>query len=123
MGDMIKARQPQVRTVAVGEETFPGVHVMLSPGHSAGHTAYVINAGRQRVIAFGDTFHSPVQITHPLWEATADHDRGQSASLRRSLVTELAGSDTIGFCVHFADVVFGRVHIDGGRPAWHPVDA
>jgi hypothetical protein len=77
----------------------------------------VINAGGQRVIAFGDAFHSPVQITHPLWENTFDHDRQQSTSIRHTLVFELAKPDTIGFGVHFADVVFGRVQIGGGRSA------
>lgn len=123
MGDMLNAMQPQVRTVEDGEEIFPGVHVMLTPGHSPGHAAYVINAGGQRVIAFGDAFHSPIQISHPLWEVPADHNVEQSTSLRRSLVLELAKSDTIGFGIHFADVPFGRVRIEDGRPAWHPVDA
>jgi glyoxylase-like metal-dependent hydrolase (beta-lactamase superfamily II) len=109
---MIKALEPQVRTVAEGEEIFPGVHVRFTPGHSAGHAACVINAGGQRATAF----HSPIQITHPLWENTFDHNRQQSTSLRRSLVTELAQPNTIGFGAHFADVVFGRVDIDGGLP-------
>jgi glyoxylase-like metal-dependent hydrolase (beta-lactamase superfamily II) len=122
MGDMIKALAPQVRTVAEGEEIFPGVHVRFTPGHSAGHAAYVINARGQRVIAFGDAFHSPLQITHPLWENTFDFDHQQSTSLRTSLLTELAKPDTIGYGVHFADVPFGRVRIDG-MPAWVPVDA
>jgi glyoxylase-like metal-dependent hydrolase (beta-lactamase superfamily II) len=123
MGDMIKALEPRVRTVADGEEIFPDIHVLLTPGHSAGHTAYVINAGGQRVIAFGDAFHSPLQITHPLWENTFDHDHQQATSLRHRLVLELAEPDTIGFGIHFADVPFGRVRIDGDRPVWHPVDA
>jgi glyoxylase-like metal-dependent hydrolase (beta-lactamase superfamily II) len=122
LGDMLKAMQPQVRTVADREEIFPGVHVRFTPGHSAGHAAYVISAGGKRVIAFGDAFHSPIQITHPLWENTFDHDRQQSTSLRGSLVLELAKPDTIGFGIHFADVPFGRVHIDG-LPTWRPVDA
>lgn len=121
LGDMIKALQPQVRTVAEGEEIFPGVHVRFTPGHSAGHAAYVINAG-SGVITFGDALHSPLQITHPLRENTFDHYHQQSTSLRRSLVTEMAQPDTIGFGIHFADVPFGRVQIDG-LPAWLPVDA
>ena len=123
MGDMLNTMEPQVRTVADGEEIFPSVHVMLTPGHTAGHAAYVISAGGQRVIAFGDAFHSPVQITHPLWEVPLDHDRAQSTSLRRDLVDELLKPDTIGFGIHFGDQVFGRVRVDEGRPAWHPVDA
>ena len=45
MGDMIKALASQVRTVAEDEEIFPGVHVRFTPGHSAGHAAYVIDVG------------------------------------------------------------------------------
>lgn len=123
MGEMFEAMRPRVRTVDDGEEIFPGVRVMLIPGHSAGHAAYVISVGGQRVIAFGDAFHSPIQISHPLWEVPADHNVEQSTSLRRSLVFELAKPDTIGFGIHFADVPFGRVRIEDGRSAWHPIDA
>jgi hypothetical protein len=74
------------------------------------------------VITFGDAFHSTLQIGHPLWENTFDHDHQQSTSLRTSLLTELAEPGTIGFGIHFAGVPFGRVRIDG-MPAWVPVDA
>src|SRR5215468_5403229 len=42
-----------------GRGDLPGVHIRFTPGHSAGHAAYVIDAGGQWVIAFGDAFHSP----------------------------------------------------------------
>jgi len=122
MGDMIKVLAPQVRTVAEGQEIFPGVRVRFTPGHSAGHAAYVIRAGGQKVIAFGDAFHTPIQITHPLWQNVFDFDHQQSTSLRRGLIDELAQPDTIGFGIHLADMPFGRVRIDG-LPTWRPVDA
>jgi len=123
MGDMIKALAQQVRTVAEGEEIFPGVTVRFTPGHSAGHAGYVISAGGQKVIAFGDAFHTPIQITHPLWQNVFDFDHQQSTSLRRGLIDELTQPDTIGFGIHLADMPFGRVRIDGGQSAWHPIDA
>jgi glyoxylase-like metal-dependent hydrolase (beta-lactamase superfamily II) len=123
-GDMIKAMEPQVRTVTDGEEIFPGVHVVLAPGHSPGHAAYVIEDGGQQVIAFGDAFHSPLQITHPLWENTFDHDHAQATSLRHRLVLDMANKpDTIGFGIHFADVPFGRVRIEDKQASWQPIDA
>jgi glyoxylase-like metal-dependent hydrolase (beta-lactamase superfamily II) len=122
LGDMLKVMQPRMRTVAEGEEVFPGVRVLFAPGHSAGHAAYVIHAGGRRVIAFGDVFHSPLQITHPLWESTFDHDRAQAARLRLKLVAELYEPDTIGYGNHLADMVFGRVTFDNGMPTWQPVD-
>src|SRR6516162_8147650 len=119
MGDMINVLTPQVRTVAEGQEIFPGVRVRFTPGHSAGHAAYVINAGGQQVIAFGDAFHTTLQIAHPLWENTFDFNHQQSTSLRTGLIKELAEPGTIGFGIHFAGAPFGRIVIDG-TPAWHP---
>ncbi|MEV3990670.1 MBL fold metallo-hydrolase [Streptomyces sp. NPDC049837] len=118
---------PRVRTVTDGQEVFPGVRVRFVPGHTPGHAAYVITAGGRRLIAFGDALHSPIQVGHPEWSAAPDHDSEQSAGFRHRLVAELQEPGTIGFGIHFADVVFGHVRTDvranGGRPAWYPVDA
>ncbi|SHG24467.1 MBL fold metallo-hydrolase [Streptoalloteichus hindustanus] len=121
--EMIAALAPRVRTVTDGEEIFPGVRVLLTPGHTAGHAAYVLTSGDRRLIAFGDLLHSPIQVAHPEWSAASDHDPAQAADHRRRLVAELAEPDTIGFGIHFADVPFGRVHHDGDRPSWQPLDA
>jgi glyoxylase-like metal-dependent hydrolase (beta-lactamase superfamily II) len=112
---------PHVRTIADGAEVFPGVLVRVRAGHTPGHTEYVISSGGQRLIAFGDALHSPIQIDHPEWSAVVDHDPVAAAEQRRRLVAELAEPDTIGFGVHFADVVFGRVRRDGDGPAWQPL--
>ncbi|MEH6377357.1 MBL fold metallo-hydrolase [Streptomyces sp. KLMMK] len=122
--EVLAALEPGLRTVADGEEIFPGVRVMLTPGHTAGHSAYVITGGGRRLIAFGDALHSPVQIAHPEWSAVVDHDARQSADHRRRLVEEMTEPGTIGFGIHFADVVFGRVLRDAaGIASWEPVDA
>ncbi|MFC7329560.1 MBL fold metallo-hydrolase [Marinactinospora rubrisoli] len=115
------ALAPRVRTVADGEEVFPGVTVLLTPGHTPGHTSYVIASGGQRLIVLGDALHSPIQVAHPEWGTAVDHDREQSMAPRRRLIAELARPDTIGYGGHFADVVFGRVEQDGDGPAWHPI--
>ncbi|GAA4608922.1 MBL fold metallo-hydrolase [Actinoallomurus liliacearum] len=119
--EIVAALEPRVRTVTDGEEIFPGVRVEITGGHTAGHAHYVITAGGKRLIAFGDTLHSPIQVDHPEWSAGNDHDRGRSAEHRRRLVAELEDPDTIGFGVHFADVVFGQVRRDGDGPAWRPL--
>ncbi|MEV0150336.1 MULTISPECIES: MBL fold metallo-hydrolase [unclassified Nonomuraea] len=121
--EVIAALAPQVRTVADGQEIFPGVRVRITAGHTHGHAEYVITSGGQRLIAFGDALHSPIQIDHPEWSAAVDHDPVLSADHRRRLVAELEEPGTIGFGVHFADVVFGRVRRDGDGPAWRPLDA
>jgi glyoxylase-like metal-dependent hydrolase (beta-lactamase superfamily II) len=97
-----------------GDEIFPGVHAMVTPGHSPGHTSYVITAGDQRLIAFGDAFHHPVQLAHPEWGSAPDSDGGSVPQARRRLLAELARPDTLAFATHFGDRVFGRVTADGG---------
>lgn len=120
---IIETLAARVRTVADGEEIFPGVRVLFAHGHTVGHTAYVIEPeGADRVIAFGDALHSPAQIDHPEWSAVVDRDAVLSAEVRHLLVDELAKPDTIGFGVHFADVGFGRVVRDGDGPGWRPLD-
>ncbi|NJP93673.1 MBL fold metallo-hydrolase [Nonomuraea sp. FMUSA5-5] len=116
------ALTPRVRTVADGQEIFPGVRAQVTGGHTAGHTQYVITGGGTRLIAFGDALHSPIQVDHPEWSCLYDHDPTQSAEHRRRLVAELEQPDTIGFGIHFADAVFGQVRRDGTGSAWHPLN-
>ncbi|MFF3676586.1 MBL fold metallo-hydrolase [Streptomyces sp. NPDC002120] len=123
MGEQVAALAPRVRTVADGQEIFPGVRVRITAGHTVGHAEYVITGGGRRLIAFGDAMHSPIQVDHPDWSSAFDHDQARTADHRHRLVAELAEPDTIGFGVHFADVVFGRVRRDGEGPAWRSVDA
>ncbi|MEV4433510.1 MBL fold metallo-hydrolase [Streptomyces sp. NPDC049555] len=123
MTEQVAALAPHVRTITDGQEIFPGVHVRIVPGHTVGHAEYVITGGGRRLIAFGDAMHTPLQVDHPDWSVAFDHDATRTADHRHRLVAELAEPGTIGFGVHFADVVFGRVQQDGTGPAWRPVDA
>ncbi|MFF1397735.1 hypothetical protein ACFVZD_28465 [Streptomyces sp. NPDC058287] len=90
--------------------------------NAAGHAEYTVTSGGQLLIAFGDALHSPIQVDHPEWPSTFDHDPVRSADRRRRLVAELEDPDTIGFGIHFADATFGHVRRDGRGPAWRPLD-
>jgi glyoxylase-like metal-dependent hydrolase (beta-lactamase superfamily II) len=108
-----------------GEEVFPGVRALAVSGHTPGHMAYIIDTGTDaRVIVLGDAFHSPAQISHPEWSAVADHDVAQAFAARRTLLTELARPNTIGFAYHFGDQPFGRVTTnETGTTTWTPIPA
>ena len=107
---------------ADGQEIFPGVTAWLCPGHTAGHTAYVISSGGRRLIAFGDAMHTPVQISRPEWRSVFDYDHNAAVRTRQAIIDELAKPGTFGYGVHFADALFGRVVEDGGTRVWEPVD-
>lgn len=125
-GDPAKAETLQARldVDGSGREIIPGVSVFPTPGHTPGHTAYVLESGGERLIAFGDVMHSPIQFADPRWGSANDSDRAQAVASRHAVIGELSDDKTVGFGGHFADVVFGQVHDDpaGRRLRWHPVD-
>ncbi|WP_327174054.1 MBL fold metallo-hydrolase [Streptomyces sp. NBC_01335] len=108
-----------------GAEVWPGVTALITPGHSPGHTTYVISAGGgRRVLVFGDAFHTPAQIAHPEWPSGPDTDVDGVLRARTTLLGLLGTPRTYGFAFHFGDQAFGRVVAtgDGGRQ-WRPVPA
>lgn len=116
---VIEPLAPLRTEIADGEEIFPGVHALVTPGHTPGHTSYVISTPAGRVVAFGDAFHVPAQLVHPEWPSRPDVDAEGVQAARRRLVAELSAPDTIGFGIHFGDQVFGRL-VAG---EWQPVPA
>ncbi|WP_405697763.1 MBL fold metallo-hydrolase [Streptomyces sp. NBC_01185] len=119
-GPRLAGQSERTTAVADGTEIAEGVRAWALPGHTTGHTAYILETGDgRRIVAFGDAMHSPVQVQHPDWEVVLDHDRAQAEHSRRRLVEFLSQDDVFGFGVHFADQQLGTVD-DTGR--WRPWD-
>jgi glyoxylase-like metal-dependent hydrolase (beta-lactamase superfamily II) len=106
-----------------GDDILAGVRAVVTPGHTPGHTSYVITSRTgQRLVAFGDTFHSPAQLAHAEWLSPVDTDATGVENARRRLFAELAEPNTFGFGFHFGDQAFGRVTTgDAGKAIWEPV--
>ncbi|MCF6385644.1 MBL fold metallo-hydrolase [Mycobacterium sp. MBM] len=109
--------------VTDGEEILPGVRSLITPGHSAGHTSYVISSSSgRRLIAFGDAFHVPAQLSHPEWGSAPDAAPDLVPAARARLLDELCRTDTYAFAIHFGDQPFGRVVRDqSGAVRWQPI--
>lgn len=119
--DDLRATAADIDPVADGDEIFPGVTVRVTPGHTAGHTAYEIASEGERLIAFGDIMHAPLQIPRPHWGHSMDFDPRAADRSRRWLLDELSRPGTLGFGNHFTGEVFGRVVTGASGPAWEPV--
>ncbi|MYV96699.1 MBL fold metallo-hydrolase [Streptomyces sp. SID3343] len=119
-GERLAGERTRTTTAADGTEIAEGVRAWALPGHTPGHTAWVLDAGDgRRIVAFGDAMHSPVQVRHPDWEVVLDHDRDMAERSRRRLVEFLAQDGVYGFGVHFADQQLGTVD---GTGRWRPWD-
>ena len=71
-----------------GVEILPGVRAIVTPGHSPGHTTYVITsrtASDSSRSAIGPT---PAQLTHPEWLSVADSDTTGVQMARRRLLAD-----------------------------------
>ncbi|MCE7010321.1 MBL fold metallo-hydrolase [Kibdelosporangium philippinense] len=119
--EVLRAFRKTATTFTDGDEIAPGVSAIVTPGHTAGHTTYRIttSAGR-KILAFGDAFHIPAQISHYDWQSAADARDVLQARAR--LLGELEQPDTIGFGTHFGDQVFGRVLREKSL-VWQPIPA
>ncbi|MDJ1132040.1 MBL fold metallo-hydrolase [Streptomyces iconiensis] len=102
--------------VSDGEEIFPGVRALATPGHTPGHLSYVIGGegaggepGGARAVVVGDVLHSPLQLADLSWNAFSDTDPARAVHSRKRIVAELSRPGTIGYAGHFAGAVFGRL--------------
>ena len=111
------AEHTNVRLIGDGDEVAPGVTAVVTPGHTAGHTSYLVTTSRgNRLVAFGDCFHTPAELRHPGWPSAPDVDPSAVVGARRRILSELGTANTVGFAVHFGDQPFGTVAGGGTDP-------
>ncbi|MBS0242265.1 MAG: MBL fold metallo-hydrolase [Proteobacteria bacterium] len=87
-----------------GGEVFPGVTAIPAPGHTPGHTCYLVESDNERLLIWGDTVHMPeVQVPRPEVSMVVDTDpEGARHSRRR--IFDMAASERLlvtGMHLHF----------------------
>nr|WP_221382190.1 hypothetical protein [Actinoplanes polyasparticus] len=89
---------------------------------SPGHTSYLVTAGAERLLCFGDAFHHPLQLNHIEWGSVPDRHGDSVPAARRRLIDEMLVPGTVAFAFHFGDQPFGRVaRATDGTVTWNPV--
>ncbi len=93
-------------------EVFPGVTAMPLPGHTPGHTGYLVSSGGEDLLIWGDiVHHSDIQIRRPDVWVEQDSDP-ETAVATRKRTLEMASRDRLliaGAHVHFP----GFLHVSG----------
>ena len=75
-------RRDRVREFRDGE-VFPGVTAIPIPGHTPGHTAFLIASGNESLLVWGDTVHIPeLQVPRPETTMMFDTDPDAAAKSR-----------------------------------------
>ncbi len=117
--DALRLLEPRIELIEGNELLVPEITVLATPGHGTGHASLLISVGEQRAILLGDIFHNNVQVEHPDWTNSFDHDPDLAKRTRQYMLQELAKPATIGIASHFANAVFGRVTLAQGKYQWH----
>jgi len=87
-----------------GGEVFPGVTAMPLPGHTPGHTGYLITSGAETLLIWGDIVHVPeIQVPRPEVTVAFDVDPAQAEATRRRMFDMVATDRLLiaGMHVHF----------------------
>jgi len=104
----------RITWVKDGQEILPGIHAIHAPGHTVGHTIYMINIGNDQLCYIGDLTHHPVLLLEkPLTEFAYDTDPKQSAQTRVKMLNMLAANKTMILAYHFPWPGLGHVAKDG----------
>jgi glyoxylase-like metal-dependent hydrolase (beta-lactamase superfamily II) len=93
-----------------GEEILPGIQAIYTPGHTVGHTVFMIEQGGEQLCFIGDLAHHPVLLLQkPLTEFKYDTDPKQSAQSRVKMLGRLADERIALLAYHFAWPGIGHV--------------
>lgn len=104
-----------------GQEFLPGIQAIAAPGHTVGHTVFMITSGGKQLCYIGDLAHHPVLLLEqPLTQFVYDTDPGQSAQSRVRVLSMLAANRIPLLAYHFAWPGFGHVAPQGQGFRYYP---
>ena len=97
-----------------GQEFLPGIAAIAAPGHTVGHTVFMLTSEGQQMCAIGDlTHHQVLLLERPTMEFAYDTDPKQSAQTRVKLLTMLADKKIPMMSYHFPWPGIGHVAKSG----------
>lgn len=90
----VAAYRDRTRTVT-GGEVLPGVTAVPEPGHTPGHTGWLLASASDSLLIWGDIVHlAGVQFAHPEAGMAFDVDSAQAIATRRRIL-DMAATDRL----------------------------
>lgn len=69
-----------------GDEIVPGITAMAAPGHTPGHTAFMLASKKRLLLITADTAnHYVASLQRPAWHVQYDADKEQATATRRTI--------------------------------------
>jgi glyoxylase-like metal-dependent hydrolase (beta-lactamase superfamily II) len=116
----IAAYADRTRLLTAGE-TLPGISILPEPGHTPGHSGWLIASGSESLLIWGDIVHMPgVQFPRPEAGMGFDVD-GAAAIATRQRIMDMTATDRLLVAgMHLDFPGFGHVVRAGGGYAFIP---
>jgi glyoxylase-like metal-dependent hydrolase (beta-lactamase superfamily II) len=110
----------RMRRVADGE-IMPGVTARLAPGHTPGHTNWLVRSGADRLLIWGDVVHlASVQMARPDATLVFDVDPQTARATRERVLGFAASEQLVVAGAHLPFPGFGRVTPAGTGFSYRP---
>jgi glyoxylase-like metal-dependent hydrolase (beta-lactamase superfamily II) len=104
----------RLRFVSDGHEVVSSVTAVSSPGHSIGHTSYLISSAGADFLLLGDVAHSSsLLFENPDWGFFYDYDPPQAAKTRRRLFERAVAENLSLIGYHFLFPGVGNIRPEG----------
>jgi len=93
-----------------GQEFLPGVQAISAPGHTVGHTIFMINSNGKSLAFLGDLTHHPILLLEkPRMQFSYDTDPKQAAETRVKLLDMIATNKIPVMAYHYAWPGIGHI--------------
>lgn len=112
-------------TLIEGErEVAPGIQLVSAPGHTPGHSAFLIGSGNQQLMVSNDTAYVPALLApHPDWQGAYDQDGPLAVKTRKAILDRVIAEKMMICGAHFPFPGAGTFTKDGTGYAFVPVAA
>ncbi|RQS62954.1 MBL fold metallo-hydrolase [Burkholderia sp. Bp8963] len=124
-GNFLIARQvfdaygDKLRTFDYGQ-VLPGISAMPLPGHTDGHTGYVVESRDQGLLVWGDVVHFPhIQIQRPDVSIAFDQDASLAVTTRSRLLDQVSSEGLLIAGMHLGELGFARIKRTRGEYGLH----
>ena len=102
-------------------EVLPGITALSTPGHTVGHTSYLIESDGTSYLFVGDVVHHyALLFQHPEWEFAFDTDPGQAAQTRKRLFDRASADRLTMVGYHFPFPGIGNIRPSGNAFTYVP---
>jgi glyoxylase-like metal-dependent hydrolase (beta-lactamase superfamily II) len=87
----------------------PGLTRLAAPGHTPGHSLFVLHDGDERALLLGDSMSCPAQLTATDWGLASDVDARLAQATRERFIAEMESGGGVAVGCHFPELRAGRV--------------